>query len=388
MARARVPSGSGGSFSVSGTRPSSITFKIDGLANTPGLGTRRSRLARQHSGVSDPEQRVLRGVEGTVRSTCNQAGRRASAASSTSSSRTRRCSRPSGAGPQTRLRFKPVRCNARRAGLGVAARFLRFVSGGGVTTPQCQPDVRSAGAFRTGDFSSALGACAVGGGVTDPAARTDGNPTGDACASARSSIDHDDCESRFNPAEARSPFNPQSFRQPFAGNRIPRARSADRAGAHDGPPVCRIQTLCRAQQLTPARPARSSITTSTAVRGTTHFDRQTIGLRTSGLPGQRPHQSAADSVPEQEPEGKGRVFPATWARVLAAFRRSTSSGSFTCAGSTATPSTRSIRRSSSSRTPPQTLPGSFSAPEISLRRILRVDHHRDAGHLPVVSTSP
>lgn len=88
---------SGGTFSVSGTRPSSITFKIDGLANTdPGFGTPTITPSidsiQEFQVQNNAYSAEYEGI-GQV-NVATKAGGSASVARSTSSSRTRPCSRP------------------------------------------------------------------------------------------------------------------------------------------------------------------------------------------------------------------------------------------------------------------------------------------------------
>ena len=125
-------------------------------------------------------------------------------------------------------------------------------------------------AFRSGDFSSALGACAVSGGQPIPLFGPDGNATGD-CVRVGQIFDPATtiANPRFNPAQAASPFNPQFIRQPFDGNRIPTGRistTAQQLMAAQLP----IPTSGTRSTTTPARPERSSITTSTPCEWTTH----------------------------------------------------------------------------------------------------------------------
>ena len=88
---------SGGSFSISGTRPSSITYKIDGLTNTdPGFGTPTITPSldsvHEFQVQNNAYSAEFEGI-GQV-NVATRSGTACCAARSSSSAATRRCSRP------------------------------------------------------------------------------------------------------------------------------------------------------------------------------------------------------------------------------------------------------------------------------------------------------
>jgi hypothetical protein len=85
-------------------------------------------------------------------------------------------------------------------------------------------------AERTGDFSANLGSCLTVGGVSVPQLNPNGTPSGD-CVRAGQIFDPATTvlNPLYNPAQAQSALNPQYIRQPFANNQIPLNRLDPRA---------------------------------------------------------------------------------------------------------------------------------------------------------------
>ena len=171
-------------------------------------------------------------------------------------------------------------------------------------------------AFRSGDFSSALGACAVSGGQPIPLFGPDGNPTGD-CVRVGQIFDPATtiANPRFNPAQAASPFNPQFIRQPFDGNRIPNGRISTTA-----------QALMAAQLPDPN--FGDALNNYTGEAGAV-LDYNQYAVRVdhtlTGKDRLYGRLAIQDNVRTNQPlipylnkhlQGKGRVFSSTWARVL------------------------------------------------------------------------
>ena len=288
-------------------------------------------------------------------------------------------------GRKTRLRFNQFGATLGGPVWGVARTFF-FGSYQGR-----RHDTLSAGqtfvpptAFRSGDFSSALGACAVSGGQPIPLFGPDGNPTGD-CMRVGQIFDPATtiANPRFNPAQAASPFNPQFIRQPFAGNRIPTGRISTTA-----------QALMAAQLPDPN--FGDALNNYTGEAGAV-LDYNQYAVRVdhtlTGKDRLYGRLAIQDNVRTNQPlipylsknlQGKGRVFSSTWARVL---------------GSSAVNEFRvGYVRGNLRRLDRRDRSGAVRHPEhhtrdaaavlsehreSQLRRILSLDHHRDAGHIPV-----
>jgi hypothetical protein len=221
---------SGGSFSVSGTRPSSITFKIDGLTNTdPGFGTptitpsidsiqelqvQNNAYSAEYEGIGQVNVATKAGGQRFSGSLYEQFQNEALQPINPVLHR------------KTRLRFNqfggtlggPVWRSAE------TFFFLSYQGRRQDTLGVAQAFVPPA-AYRTGDFSGALGACAVAGGQPIPLRGPDGNATG-GCVRVGQIFDPATtvANPQFNSALPASAFNPQFIRQPFAGNRIPAGR--------------------------------------------------------------------------------------------------------------------------------------------------------------------
>jgi hypothetical protein len=239
---------SGGSFSISGTRPSTATFKIDGLSNTdPTFGTptitpsldsvqefqvQNSAYSAEYEGIGQINVATKAGtnrLHGSlfefVRNDRLQPRNPIAAPDK------------SGKPGRGKLRF-----NQFGGTIGGPLWLPRFGEGGSgaikgntfffvsyegrrhnTVTPGLTRVLTQA--ERTGDFSSSLGNCLVVGGVQVPLLDPSGNATG-SCVRAGQIFDPLTTapNPRFNSALAESPTNPRTIRQPFAGNRIPTQR--------------------------------------------------------------------------------------------------------------------------------------------------------------------
>jgi hypothetical protein len=236
---------SGGSFSISGTRPSTATFKIDGLSNTdPTFGTptitpsldsvqefqvQNSAYSAEYEGIGQVNVATKAGtsrIHGSlfefVRNDALQPRNPVAALDK------------DGKPGRGKLRF-----NQFGGTVGGPLWLPRFGEGGpsaykdntfffvsyegrrhNTVTPAFTRVLTQA--ERNGDFSSALGACQVVSGVQVPLLNSSGNPTGD-CVRVGQIFDPATtiANPKFNAAVAESATNPRTIRQPFAGNRIP-----------------------------------------------------------------------------------------------------------------------------------------------------------------------
>lgn len=236
---------SGGSFSISGTRPSTATFKIDGLSNTdPTFGTptitpsldsvqefllQNSAYSAEFEGIGQVNVATKAGadrVHGSIfdflRNDRLQPRNPIAALDK------------SGKPGRGKLRF-----NQFGGTVGGPLWLPRFGEGGpswnkegtffflsyegrrhNTVTPAATRVLTAA--ERAGDFSAALGACLTVGGVQVPLLSPSGLPTGQ-CVRAGQIFDPATTVANpmFNPALAESATNPRTIRQPFANNQIP-----------------------------------------------------------------------------------------------------------------------------------------------------------------------
>jgi carboxypeptidase family protein/TonB-dependent receptor-like protein len=221
---------SGGSFSISGTRPSSITFKIDGLANTdPGFGTptitpsldavhefqvQNNAYSAQYEGIGQVNVATRSGTS-LLRGSIFEFGRNEAL-------------QPTNPVTGTKPRYRFNQFGGTFGGpVWPTDRMFFFFSYEGRrfdTLGPLQALVPTA-AERAGDFSANLGGCVVTGGSTVPLLGSNGLPTGD-CVRVGQIFDPSTtiANPQFNPTQSVSALNPQFIRQPFPGNRIPAAR--------------------------------------------------------------------------------------------------------------------------------------------------------------------
>jgi hypothetical protein len=221
---------SGGSFAISGSRPSSNTFKIDGLTNTdptfgtptitPSLDAVQEFQLQNHAYSAEFE-----GI-GQVNVATKAGGSRLSgslfeyfrneALQPTNPILNRK--------PRQRFNQFGGTLGGRVPGLDQTFFFLSHEA-----RRQDAFGVASARVFtaaeRAGNFSAHLGGCATVGAATVPLLRPDGTPSGD-CVRLGQLFDPLTTvpNPAFNPAAGVSALNPQFIRQPFPNNQIPAAR--------------------------------------------------------------------------------------------------------------------------------------------------------------------
>lgn len=331
---------SGGSFSISGTRPSSVTFKIDGVSNTdPTFGT--PTITPSLDSIQEFQlQNNAYSAEFEGIGQVNVATRAGGAQFHGSLFEFFRNDRLQPRNPiapldkdgkpgRGMLRFNqfggtfggplsfPKRVFGPLGYDGPAKTFFFFNyegrrqrSFGPATT-----NVLTA-AERSGDFSAALGACLQFNNADIPLLNPNGTPAGQ-CVRAGQIFDPQTTVANplFNSAQAVSPVNPRFIRQPFAGNRIPAGRLDPTA-----------QALINAQQ---ALPNFATSTTNLLTTAGTIFDLNQWALRIDqnvseknriyGRYSQQDNQrSSLAALPYTTKNlvGDGRVFNFAWTRVF------------------------------------------------------------------------
>lgn len=237
---------SGGSFSISGTRPSTATFKIDGLSNTdPTFGTptitpsldsvqefqlQNSAYSAEFEGIGQVNVATKAGasrIHGTLfeflRNDRLQPRNPVAALDKT------------GKPGRGKLRF-----NQFGGTVGGPLWLPRFGEGGpsaykdttfffvsyegrrhNTVTPNFTRVLTEA--ERNGDFSAALGACLIVSNAQVPILNASGLPTGE-CVRAGQIFDPATTVANPRFSGTESATNPRNIRQPFPGNRIPRER--------------------------------------------------------------------------------------------------------------------------------------------------------------------
>ncbi len=244
---------SGGSFSISGTRPSTATFKIDGLSNTdPTFGTptitpsldsvqefqvQNSAYSAEYEGIGQINVATKAGTN-RIHGSLFEFFRNDKLQPRNPIAALDKDGKPG----RGKLRF-----NQFGGTVGGPLWLPRFGEGGPsinkndtfffgsyegrrhntVTTGLTR--VLTA-AERSGDFSASLGACLTVGGVQVPLLSPSGLPTG-SCVRAGQIFDPATTVANpsFNPAIAESATNPRNIRQPFANNQIPNNRLSQTA---------------------------------------------------------------------------------------------------------------------------------------------------------------
>lgn len=239
---------SGGSFSISGTRPSTATFKIDGLSNTdPTFGTPTitpsldsvQEFQLQNSAYSAEFEGIGQVNVATKAGTSSFHGSLFDFLRNDRLQPRNPIAAPDKSGKPSRGK---LRFNQFGGTIGGPLWLPRFGEGGpslikgntffffsyegrrqntlapGLTRVLTQAE-------RNGDFSSSLGACLTVGGAQVPLLGPNGVPTG-ACVRAGQIFDPLTTAANplFNPALPESPANPRTIRQPFLNNRIPAER--------------------------------------------------------------------------------------------------------------------------------------------------------------------
>src|SRR5688572_22731186 len=240
---------SGGTMSISGSRPSSVTFKIDGQSNndptfgtptiTPSLDTVKE-FQLQNNAYSAEFEGITQVNVATKSGTSRFHG---SAFEFLQNDLFQPRNPNAPLDSEGRRGKNKLRYNQFGGTIGGPMWVPRFGDDGG---PVWMKDktffffsyegLRNNGralafgrvltqAERTGDFSANLGACIVSGGNPVPLLNPNGTPSGN-CVRAGQIFDPATTVANplFNPAAAQTPFNPQFIRQPFANNVIPTGR--------------------------------------------------------------------------------------------------------------------------------------------------------------------
>ncbi len=331
---------SGGSFSVSGSRPSSVTFKVDGLSNTdPTFGTPTitpSLESVQEFQVQNNAYSAEYEGIGQV-NVASKSGTQKFHGSLFEFLRNDRLQPRNPIAPldqdgkpgRGKLRFNqfggtiggpislPKSIFGPLAYNGGEKTFFFFSYEGrrhNVVNPAATRVLTAA--ERAGDFSAALGGCLQSGGVNIPLFNPNGTPSGE-CVRAGQLFDPltTVANPAFNAAQAVSAFNPRFIRQPFAGNRIPASRLN---------PVA--QSLVAAQQ--PAPNFASGASNLLAAAGAI-FDNNQYSVRVDhklsdrdnvygriGIQDNSQFNVGALPYTTKNVVGDGRVFNSTWTRVF------------------------------------------------------------------------
>jgi hypothetical protein len=240
---------SGGSFSISGTRPSSVTFKVDGLSNTdPAFGTptitpslesvqefnlQTNAYSAEYEGIGQVNVATKAGSR-QFHGTMFEFLRNDALQPRNPIAPLDKTGRPG----KNKLRFNqfggtiggpiwlPKEVFGPAGYDGRERTFFFFSYEGrrsnslGLATTRV-PTL----AERAGDFSANLGGCTSVGGVPVPLLNPAGAPTGD-CVRVGQIFDPATtvANPRYDSTRPVSAFNPQFIRQPFPNNRIPDGR--------------------------------------------------------------------------------------------------------------------------------------------------------------------
>lgn len=246
---------SGGTMSVGGSRPSSVTFKIDGQANNdPTFGTPTvtpsldavKEFQLQNNAYS-AEFEGFTQVNVATKSGTNRFHGSLFEFVQNDFFQPRNPNAPldsKGRRGKNKLRF-----NQFGGTVGGPLWLPRFGEGGPMFSKEStffffsyeglRNNGRSLGfarvltqAERSGDFSANLGACITVSGNPVPQLNPNGTPSGN-CIRTGQIFDPTTTIANplFNPAQPQSAFNPQFIRQPFANNQIPASRLDPRAQA-------------------------------------------------------------------------------------------------------------------------------------------------------------
>ncbi|MEO8649878.1 MAG: TonB-dependent receptor [Acidobacteriota bacterium] len=245
---------SGGTMSIGGGRPSSVTFKVDGQANndatfgtptiTPALDTVRefqlqiNAYSAEFEGFSQVNIATKSGTSGFHGSVFEFL-----------QNDLFQPRNPLGALDAKGRRSKnKLRYNQFGGSIGGPLWSPNFGDGGGpmflkdrtfffVSYEGLRNNARGTAfarvltqAERTGDFSSNLGACITVGGVQVPQLNPNGTPSGN-CIRTGQIFDPNTTVANplFNSGAPQSAFNPQYIRQPFTNNQIPMGRLSQQA---------------------------------------------------------------------------------------------------------------------------------------------------------------
>lgn len=312
---------SGGSFAVSGSRPSSVTFKIDGLANTdPTFGTptitpsmdsvqefqiQNSSYSAEFEGIGQVNVATKSGGARLRGSVFDYLRNEALQPTNPIVNR------------KPRQRFNQFGGTLGGPVFGLGNTFF-FVSYEGR-----RQDAESIGtarvltaAERAGDFSAALGGCQTVGGQPVPLLLPTGAPSGD-CVRVGQIFDPSTTTAHpgFDPSRSVSALNPQFIRQPFDGNVIPAGRLSPVALA-----------LIQAQQ---PLPNQSDPTANFLGVAGPRINLDQYSIRIDNAPSSRDRIYGRLAIQQNERinqsllpfqtkslTGDGDVFSGTWSRVI------------------------------------------------------------------------
>ena len=246
---------SAGTMSIGGGRPSSITFKIDGQANTdPTFGTPTITPSldsiKEFQLQNNAYSAEFEGFAQVNVATKSGARRFRGSLFEFHQNSFLQPRNPLGAiNAQGRRSKNKLRYNQFGGTVGGPLWVPNFGEGGPVLSKEStffffsyeglRNNARGLGfarvltqAERTGDFSTNLGACMTSGGTSVPQLNPNGTPSGN-CIRTGQIFDPATTVANplFNPNQAQSVFNPQFIRQPFANNQIPANRLDPRAQA-------------------------------------------------------------------------------------------------------------------------------------------------------------
>lgn len=237
---------SGGSLSISGSRPSSVTFKMDGAANNdPTFGTPTITPSidsvKEFQLQNNAYSAEFEGITQVNVATKSGTSRFHGSAFEFAQNDFFQPRNPNGAlDAQGRRSKNRLRYNQFGGTIGGPIWLPRVGEGGPVffnkdrtffffSYEGLRNKARTTAftrvltqAERTGDFSSNLGACLTVGGVQVPLRNPNGTPSGQ-CVRAGQIFDPltTVANPAFNPAVPSSALNPQFIRQPFFNNQIP-----------------------------------------------------------------------------------------------------------------------------------------------------------------------
>ena len=332
---------SGGTMSISGSRPSSVTFKIDGQANndptfgtptiTPSLDTVKE-FQLQNNAYSAEFEGITQVNIATKSGTSRFRGSLFEFVQN-DLFQPRNPNAPLDS--EGRRGKNKLRYNQFGGTIGGPMWVPRFGDDGG---PLWMKDktffffsyegLRNNGrglafarvltqAERTGDFSANLGGCILSGGNPVPQLNPNGTASGN-CVRAGQIFDPTTTVANplFNSALPQSPFNPQFIRQPFAGNRIPANRINATASA-----LIDVQqplpNFVSTSDLNFAGPSGNNfVNNQYSVRIDHRFtDRDSIYGRFTWQNNSRDGELV---LPYQQKDliGKGRVFNSAWTHVF------------------------------------------------------------------------
>jgi Carboxypeptidase regulatory-like domain len=332
---------SGGSLSISGTRPSSVTFKIDGVANTdPTFGTptitpsldsvkefqlQNNAYSAEFEGVTQVNVASKGGTSQFHGSMFEFAQNDFFQPRNPLAAKDK-----SGKPGKNRLRFNqfggtiggpiwlPAKIFGPLAYDGRDKSFFFFSYEGRRNSAIGLGTVRVlTAAERSGDFSALLGDCIRSGMVDVPLLNPDGTPSGQ-CVRAGQVFDPATtvANPRFNSGLPASALNPQFIRQPFLNNRIPADRLDPTAQAliNLQQPLPNFTSTSDVNFIGPAGSA--FVNNQYSVRIDQRFsDRDNLYGRLTWQNNKRDNEAVLPYL-QKDINGKGRVFNLAWTHVF------------------------------------------------------------------------